>query len=62
MRGTVNWCKKLGYTDPQAELIGKLDDLFEEAIKLDLCTGDGAQKIGVFTGKVFGSHTGKEMK
>ena len=45
MQGTVNACNKLDYTDVQAELIGRIDDLFEEAIKfLDLCTGDEVKK------------------
>ncbi len=59
MQGTVNECKRLGYTDEQAELISKLDDLFEEAIKLDMCTGDEAEGIGRVVGAVFGKHTGK---
>ena len=59
MQGTVKVCKQMGYTDAQAELIGKIDDLFEEAIKLDLCTGDEATAIGAAVGRVFGRHTGK---
>lgn len=59
MEGTVKMCKEVGYTDEQAELIGKLEDLMEEAQKLDLCTGDEAEKIGRFTGIIFGKHTGK---
>lgn len=59
MQGTVNMCLKLGYTKEQSELIGKLDDLFEEAIKLDLCTEDEATRIGENVGRTFGRHTNK---
>ncbi len=59
MKGTVDFCLKVGYTREQADLIGKIDDLFEEAIKLDLCTGDEAIAIGTYAGEVFGKHTGK---
>ncbi len=59
MQGTINMCLELGYTKDQANLIGKLDDLFEEAAKLDLCTGDEAEKIGIHVGNIFGKHTGK---
>jgi hypothetical protein len=30
--GTVKMCLQLGYTPAQAELIGKIDDLFEKAV------------------------------
>lgn len=59
MQGTVELCLELGYTPEQAELIGKIDDLFEEAIKLGLCTGDDARMIGQTIGIIFGKHTGK---
>ena len=59
MQGTVKMCLELGYTQEQAELIGRLDDLFEEAIKLDLCTGNEAEMIGQKVGLIFGKHTGK---
>jgi hypothetical protein len=60
MQGTVNMCKDLGYTNAQAEFIGKLDDMLEEAHKtLGLCTGDEAEQIGVYVGTIFGKHTGK---
>lgn len=61
MEGTVKALKQLGYTDEQAELLGKLDDLFEEAIKVDLCTGDEAENIGITVGRIFGKHTGKPL-
>ena len=59
MQGTVNLCLELGYTQEQTDLIGRMDDLFEEAVKLDLCTGDEAQIIGQKVGIIFGKHTGK---
>jgi hypothetical protein len=59
MQGTVKMCLEVGYTQEQAELIGKMDDLFEEAAKLDLCTGDEAESIGHSVGVIFGRHTGK---
>ena len=59
MQGTVEFAKKVGYTEEQAKLIGDLDDLFEKAIALDLCTGDEAQAIGTAVGMVFKEHTGK---
>ena len=59
MQGTVRVCKQIGYTDAQAELIGKIDDIFEEAVKLDLCSGDEAEAIGRAVGTVMGKHTGK---
>lgn len=58
MQGTVDFAKSIGYTDEQAELIGKIDDLLEEAQKLDMCTGDEAEQIGAFSGLIFGQHTG----
>ena len=58
MQGTVKMCLELGYTKEQAELIGKLDDLFEEAIKLGLCSDKEATQIGISTGTTFGKHTG----
>jgi len=59
MQGTVKACLELGYTKEQAELVGKLDDVFEEAIKLNLCTADEAIEIGQYVGTKFGKHTGK---
>jgi hypothetical protein len=59
MQGTVELCVQVGYTQEQAELIGKVDDLFEEAVKLDLCSGDEAEAIGKAVGTVMGKHTGK---
>lgn len=59
MQGTVDACKQIGYTNEQSELIGKIDDLFEEAIKLDLVSPDEAIKIGMFVGQIAGKHTGK---
>lgn len=59
MQGTINECLKLGYTTAQATLIGQIDDLFEEAIKLDLCTDKEAITIGLTCGRIFGQHTGK---
>lgn len=59
MQGTVTTCKQLGYTDEQSKLIGDIDDLFEQAIKLDLCTPDEAIAIGMAVGEIFGKHTGK---
>jgi hypothetical protein len=56
---TVNVCKDLGYTDEQSELVGQIDDLFERAVELDLCTGDEAIIIGQACGRIFGKHTGK---
>ena len=58
MRGTVNVCKKLGYTDEQAELIGKLDDLYEEAIRLDLISANEAIRLGQEFGRSAGKHVG----
>jgi len=58
-QGTENVCLDLGYTPEQANLIGRIDDLFEEAIRLDLMTGDEAQALGVAVGQVMGKHTGK---
>ena len=60
--GTVKMCLQVGYTPEQAELIGKIDDCFEEAQKLNLCTGDEAQAIGVYAGTIMGKHTGKLMR
>lgn len=59
MEGTVKANKAIGHSDAQAELLGKMDDLFEEGIKLDLCTGDEAQATGAYVGTIFGKHTGK---
>ena len=59
MQGTINACLELGYTKEQAELIGKIDDVFEEAVKLDLCSGDEAERIGAAVGTVMCKHTGK---
>jgi len=59
MQGTIDFCKQIGYTDEQAELIGRMDDLFEEAIKLNLLTGDEAVESGRFVGEIMGKHTGK---
>jgi len=59
MEGTIRDAKAFGYSDKQAELLGQMDDLFEEAQKLELCTGDEAIDIGKHVGLVFGKHTGK---
>jgi hypothetical protein len=59
MQGTVRMCLELGYTPEQAELIGQIDDLFEEAVKLELCSGEEAEMIGQKVGLIFGRHTGK---
>ena len=59
MKGTVDMCIQVGYTKEQAELIGKIDDLFEEAIKLDLLTGTESIAIGRAAGAIMGKHTGK---
>ena len=59
MQGIVNFCKQIGYTNEQSELIGKIDDLFEEAIKLDLVSPNEAIEIGKFVGQIAGKHTGK---
>lgn len=37
-----------------------MDDLFEEAIKLGLCSGQEAKTIGQLIGTIFGEHTRKE--
>lgn len=58
MLGTVKFAKEAGYSDAQAELLGKMDDLMEEAIALDMCTDLEAKIIGVYCGQVFGLHTG----
>jgi hypothetical protein len=61
MEGTVRLCLKLGYTQEQAELIGRIDDDFEGAIKLGLLSDEEAiqcrQQFARFTGK----RTGKQM-
>ena len=59
MQGTVKACLEIGYTKQQAELVGKIDDIFEEAVKLDLCSGDEAEAIGRVVGTIMGKHTGK---
>ena len=59
MQGTVKACLEIGYSKEQSDLIGKIDDLFEEAVKLDLCTGDEAIAIGMAVGKAIGKHTCK---
>ena len=59
MQGTVNACKKLGYTDEQSELIGKIDDLFEEAIKSGLISPEDAVRFGQEFGRSAGKYTGK---
>lgn len=61
MQGTVDHCKRVGFTPEQSELIGKMDDLFEEAQTLGLVTGDQAQEIGVFVGKMMYTTTGKQL-
>ncbi len=58
-QGTVNACKELGYTEEQSKLIGQIDDLFEEAVKLDLVSPTEAIKVGMFFGEQAGKHTGK---
>ncbi|KKM80390.1 hypothetical protein LCGC14_1340360 [marine sediment metagenome] len=59
MEGTVKDAKAFSYSNEQAELLGQMDDLFEEAQKLKLCTGDEAVDIGKYVGLIFGKHTGK---
>ena len=59
MQGTVKACLEIGYSKDQSELIGKIDDIFEEAVKLDLCSGDEAEAIGRAVGTIMGKHTGK---
>jgi len=59
VQGTVKACLEIGYTKQQAELVGKIDDIFEEAVKLDLCSGDEAEAIGRAVGTIMGKHTGK---
>lgn len=59
MEGTVKMCRELGYTDQQAELVGKIDDLFEEAIKLDMISPLDALQLGRQFGLFAGKHTGK---
>ncbi len=59
MEGTVKGAKAFGYSNAQAALLGQIDDLFEEAQRLELCTGDEATAIGRHVGLVFGRHTGK---
>lgn len=58
MQGTVDLCLRLGYKPEQATLIGKIDDLFEEAIRLDLVSEDEALNLGAIFGRVAGKHTG----
>lgn len=58
-KGTENGCLAVGYNPEQANLIGRIDDLFEEAIGLDLLTGGEAIEVGIFAGNVMGKHTGK---
>ena len=59
MQGTVNACKEIGYTDPQAELMGRIDDLFEEAIKVGLLPEEDVLTLGKTCGKMAGKFTGK---
>jgi len=58
MNGATEQWVKLGYTQQQAEVIDKLDDLFEKAIEVKLCSGDQATAIGVTVGKIFGRFAG----
>ena len=60
MKGTEDYAKKCGFTDEQAAFIGRLDDMFEEAQKLGLVTGDQAEAIGRYTGIMMAKTTGRE--
>lgn len=59
IKGTTRSMIGLGYSGEQAKLIGNIDYMFEEAVRLGLCTGDEALNIGRTTGLIFGKHTGK---
>lgn len=59
MQGTVKECLKLGYTNEQSDLMGKLDDDFEAAIKLGLITEKEAFDFGVSFAKIAMKNTGK---
>jgi hypothetical protein len=50
----IDTYKAIGYTEEQANLLDKIDDCFEEAVKLDMLTGDEAEEIGRFCGKIMG--------
>ncbi|HDZ26382.1 hypothetical protein LCGC14_1149280 [marine sediment metagenome] len=59
MEGTVTECMRIGYTKEQSELIGRIDDLFEEAIKINLINEDDALQLGKVFGTMAGKFTGK---
>lgn len=59
IKGTTKAMAEVGYTKEQSKLIGNIDYMFEEAVRLNLCTGDEAINIGHSTGMIFGKHTGK---
>jgi len=59
MQGTVKACLELGYTKEQAELIGKIDDDCEEAVKLDLISEVDALAFGQLFARISGKQTGK---
>jgi len=58
-KGTEDVCMQIGYTEEQCKLIGKIDDMFEKAIELNLCSDEDAVRIGQIIGTVFGKYTGK---
>jgi hypothetical protein len=53
--------KELGYSPEQAELLGQMDDLFEEAIKLELLDPKDAIVLGQVAGTIMGRKTGKPL-
>lgn len=60
MKGTVKECRRLGYTEEQAKLMGDLDDLFEQAVKCGLVCEDDAVVVGQVVGTMALKHTGKQ--
>lgn len=60
VKGTVRAMKQIGYTDEQSQLMGDIDDLFEQAIKVGLVSDKDAIVVGQVVGTMALHHTGKQ--
>lgn len=59
MKATYELYLGYGYTKEQAEAIAKIDEVFEQAIELDVIEGQDAITMGRMFGLYARHHTGK---